>query len=159
MCKGSIVHSQDIKSMQETWIATLVMHRARKHKHWFQQTPVLILTCLQDPQAWRWSPPGGEICASLHGSLLAKERVKDQYQSINTKGVTKQRKHFRDLPLMTKPKLFPSLCKHTSMVLVRTPEGVWTKRKEELTKLFNKYCQYNGFLKGLILVSDSEMLN
>lgn len=31
---------------------------------------------------------------------------------------------------MTKPKLFPSLCKHTSMVLVERPEGFWTERAQ-----------------------------
>lgn len=36
------------------------------------------------------------------------------------------------LPLMTKPKLFPSLCKNTSMVLVMTPDGLWTTIKEKI---------------------------
>ncbi len=39
---------------------------------------------------------------------------------------------------MTNPKLFPSLCKHTSMVLVMTPEGVWTESWEEIQKIIIK---------------------
>lgn len=35
-------------------------------------------------------------------------------------------------PLRTNPKLFPSLCRSTSTVLVSTPDGFWTEVGEEV---------------------------
>ena len=58
-------------------------------------------------------------------------------------------KHDAHLPLITNPKLFPSFCKHTSMVLVKTPEGFWTKSQEQTTGSDDYDCRKMKHIKLL----------